>query len=177
MKDCYEKYLIPFILLLLISLSWKLYGRIVIVDCDGKILIPEQSAVAKIHKSKAEKVIEKINSNNCLSKLWKDLINSSNNNNQIPISINLNCDPNYKLCGEASVQDHSITIPKYYNNWQSSCGCEEATILHELLHACAQVPNTDDDDKKIRGCEVKCTSEITRCKKYPPSGQACDCPK
>jgi hypothetical protein len=172
------KYSFFFIFFILVFLLNQLYSGIVIYDCDGHKLLPKESAIAKMHKKKAERTIKEINSNNCLPKLWKDLINSSYDNDNQPIEIRLTCDKNFKDCGEAATEGSEIKIPYDYTVCcQSSCGCEESTILHEFMHALALVPDTDENDKKIRGCEVKCISGITRCKRYPPPGKACDCPK
>lgn len=176
MNNCCIKYLFFFILSSLISLSWQLFGSIVIIDCNGKKMDTLRDTIAISHKKKAETIINEINSTNCLKKDWNDLINSSYNSNKYETKIQLTCDPNFK-CGEADHNGNEITIPKYYSQWQSSCGCEEATLLHEMLHSWALVPDTPDGEKKISGCEVKCTANIPRCQKYPPPGQACDCPK
>lgn len=172
MRDYYVKYLIFCIIFSMFFFKMQLQGEIIVYDCDGVKLQPRKSDIGDNHRNKAEKIIQEINSNNCLPNYWKDLINQMSKNNEI--SIQLTCDPNFK-CGETTALSDEITIPKYYSNWQSSCGCEEATLLHEMLHA--WIPDTPDGDKKIRGCEVKCTANIPRCQKYPPSGQACDCPK
>jgi hypothetical protein len=176
MRKCGNKYLFFFVLFFLIFHSYELNGGIVIYDCDGRKLVPKESAVAKMHKKKAENVINEINSNNCLPKLWKDLINNFDKSDKYPIKIHLSCEENFD-CGEGDIKSAGITIPKYYSDWESPCGCEESSILHEMLHALAQVSDNDDDHKKIRGCEVKCTANIGACKRNPPPGEACECPK
>lgn len=172
MKGTNFKYFILFVLSFIFSLH--LHGRIIFYDCNGNVLNPRTNSNAKRHKEKAERVLKEINSNKCLPQSWLDSINFHKTSNQFPIEIQLSCDRNFN-CGQGDLMSDVITIPKYYSFWQTSCGCEEATILHEMLHVFARVPGTPDGHKKIRGCEVKCTSNIPRCKKFPPPGNACDC--
>lgn len=170
------KYSFFFIFCILIFLLNKLFSEIVIYDCDGRELLPKKSTIAKRHKNKAERIIQEINKNNCLPKKWKDDINSFHTSETYNIKIYLSCDENFD-CGEGDTISTGITIPQYYSGWESPCGCEESTLLHEMLHALVQVSDSESDHKKIRGCEVKCTPNIAACKRNPPPGAACDCPK
>ena len=168
------KWLLVFIMGLFL-LPATAQAAVKIYDCNGQELKPATSALARNHTRRAEKALSEINKTKCLPTRDLNYINNHVKSQGVQIKMDCSANPD---CGQAPHGSNTILIPRNYRSMRGGCGCEEATILHEMLHSYAMIPDTGWGHKKIEGCETKCTAGIRNCQRYPPptgGGQPCDC--
>ena len=168
MRNCYLKLFLFIVVLSLLPLHGV---EIKFYDCNGKELVPDKIAYAKIWKEAAENVINNQDIIDCLPRNWKSSAETWMKYSKVKIKIcrNMLHGPNY--CGNL-IKEY-IVVPEENN---SGCGCEEATIFHEFIHQAVPVEENESNDRKIRGCEkLILTKFIKNCRDNPPAGDQCDC--
>jgi hypothetical protein len=169
-----------FIWLVLFIFPLIIYGDANVVyykDCAGKIIFDPKTDLLNptmgvaAWKNAVENIIIKRKGVDCLPDKWKKSMNIFLDQS---ITIKIIFCSEVTVCGQNQIKDgFKIFLPTKYNNFK--CNCEEATILHELIHLGAGVGDSPEDHAKIRGCEAKCLKDIQNCKDFPPPGNECEC--
>jgi hypothetical protein len=191
MKRKYLKHSMCFVLFLLFFSYSNLPGEekeqmteIQIFDCNDKKLTPDDSTLAKEWEEYAQTVLNLINkykdpNKNCLPLEWLKKINSNKT-----LRIDFVCDPKWPNCGvglgRIGNEPAKLLIPEDYESrdphGKKECGCEEALIIHEMIHAYVGISGRKEPDhSRMQVCTIECTKDLDNCKKFKPLPPEEDC--
>ena len=80
-------------------------------------------------------------------------------------------------CATGDMFTHEISLSKYALD-ESSCGCLEATLLHEFFHTTGTLPVLSPEDegneRKASACELKCFPDCALVDKDISPEECCD---
>lgn len=145
------------------------YGYdIKVLGCNQKRMSTNEGMGKKL-KNTLIQVINK--SSNCLPTGFVTKINNTARSQTITIQLDCLTED----CGWGDNLTTTIGISAVaYVLGERNCGCLEATMLHEMLHASGSLGNTSEDERKAEGCELNCYEDCAVVKKGVTKEDCCE---
>ena len=168
-----RKEIILFLIFESFFFSRMFFGKVVYFDCQSNEIRDVQKNPYKSWAKATNNVVNNQGLINCLPTQWADGVNTWLQYGKIQIMVCKNNLSNPGHCGETDNNIfYRIIVPEINNT--DMCKCAEATIFHELIHIGARLPESPNNDHRIRGCEKLILEKLfPQCQNI--TGAECEC--
>lgn len=148
-------------------------GEVLYFDCRNRQVTDIYKEPYKSWKNSVDNIIDNPELLKCLPGRWQSAVNTWLNYAKTGVVVCKDKLDKPVDCANIDPKEPWKMIVPEENN-AGNCGCREATIFHELMHMGAGVPESNENDHRIRGCEKLLLARFfPGCNNLP--GMDCEC--